>query len=137
MAVTDFGQLKESCPMHFETEACGITLLCDVIKMGKDWVVTLQDNRCGHIGCTVLSLPRPSLTGNGMSATSSVLNCLGHQDGVAAVPFADAVAARTERPAVCVCGIHLDCISPDQIQQILDACEELKRQVLCAVGEIK
>ena len=49
--------------------------------LGEDILACIQGGDKPHIGCTVQSVPRPSLTGNGtISATSSVLNLTGHKD---------------------------------------------------------
>ncbi|MCD8333856.1 MAG: hypothetical protein LUC35_00600 [Clostridiales bacterium] len=115
---------------HYEAQVCGVTLLCDVIPMGRDYTVCVRDDRCGHVGSAALSVSRPSLTGQGVSATTSVLNCLGHKDDAIACRFAEAVAVQQRCTAVCTCGVQIDGITPDQIQAVLDACEGLKNQVL-------
>lgn len=122
---------------HYEVPVCGITLLCDVIAMGRDYTICVRDDRCGHVGSAALSVSRPSLTGQGVSATTSVLNCLGHKDDAIACRFAEAVAVQQRCTAVCTCGVHIDGITPAQIREILAACEELQDRVLqdLAAGE--
>ncbi|MCD7763328.1 MAG: hypothetical protein LUI14_09065 [Lachnospiraceae bacterium] len=108
----------------------GITLLCDVIPMGKDCTICIRDVKGAHIGSAVMATARPSLTGEGRSATSSVLNRMGHKDEEIARRIAESVAAKLDCTVVCTCGIHIDGISPEQIQQVLDACGELEQMIL-------
>lgn len=123
--------------MHkvYRTQVCGITIRCDVIRMGRDYAVTLQDEQAGHIGCTTLSAARPSLTGRGISATTSVLSCMGHKDEEIARRFSEATAVKAKASAVCTCGIHIDGITGEQIKEILAACERLKEDVLEGITE--
>ncbi|MDO4274336.1 MAG: hypothetical protein Q4D16_11755 [Eubacteriales bacterium] len=114
----------------YEKAVCGIKLICDVILMGRDATLILRDNKSAHIGCTVLAIARPSLTGKGISATTSVINCIGHKDDVIARRFAEAAAIKTEATAVCTCGIHIDSLTENQIQLVLETCEELLLMVL-------
>ncbi len=98
-----------------------INLQCDVIPMGEDLTVLLYGGDLPHIGSTVLSIPRASLTGDGLSATSSVLNCLGHKDDVLARIFAERIAVRSNHTTVCICGIHVDGLSAEGIMQFMRA----------------
>lgn len=114
----------------YEKAVCGIKLLCDMVQMGKDLTLIVRDNKCAHIGCTVLSSARPSLTGRGVSTTTSVLNCMGHKDDVIARRFAEAAAVKARATVVCTCGVHIDSITEKQIHSVLEACEELLSMVL-------
>lgn len=110
-----------------------INLQCDVIPMGKDLTVLLYGGDLPHIGSTVLSIPRASLTGDGLSATSSVLNCLGHKDDVLARIFAEKIAVRSNHTTVCICGIHVDGLSVEGIHAIYESCLLLLDEVLAAI----
>ncbi len=114
----------------YTKSVCGIAILCDVIPMGNDYTICIRDEECGHIGSAVMAIARPSLTGEGMSATSSVLNRLGHKDEEIARRIAENVAASLNCAVVCTCGIHMDGITPEQIRQILDACRGLEQTIL-------
>ncbi len=115
---------------EYQKQVCGITILCDVIPMGPDYTICIRDDKNGHIGSTVMSVARPSLTGEGISATSSVLNRLGHKDEKIARQIAETVAAHQNCTVVCTCGIHIDHIQPDEIRKILDACRELEERIV-------
>ncbi|MCD8090018.1 MAG: hypothetical protein LUD81_05245 [Clostridiales bacterium] len=115
---------------RYEKTACGIRLFCDVIKMGRDYTICLWNETGGHVGSVCLSVARPSLTGSGTSATTSVLNCAGHKDELIAREIAEAAAVKGHCTAVCSCGVHLDGITPKQISEISEACRELKKELL-------
>ncbi|AOT72040.1 hypothetical protein [Geosporobacter ferrireducens] len=62
-----------------------------------------------HIGTTVISQPRPSLTGDGSrSCTTSVFNILGHKDDEIAVPIAEEICKHFNEVTVVTAGIHIE-----------------------------
>ncbi|KUO53543.1 MAG: hypothetical protein APF76_12095 [Desulfitibacter sp. BRH_c19] len=62
-----------------------------------------------HIGTTVISQPRSSLTGDGStSCTTSVLNILGHKDDEIALPIAEEICKHFKETTVVTAGIHID-----------------------------
>ena len=63
--------------MITETLFDGSLLHCDWVMMGQDCDLAVWGGTRPHIGSAVLSVARPSLTGSGVSATSSVLNLTG------------------------------------------------------------
>ena len=71
-----------------------------------------------------------SLTGRGEGVTSSVLNGIGHKDEYVARKFAEAAAEKFVCTAVCSCGIHIDYITPAQLQEVYTVRENLMKQVI-------
>lgn len=66
--------VKKISTSDFQIEAGGT-------KIGEDILLYVKGGEKPHIGCTVIAVPRPSLSGNGQtSATSSVLNLTRHKD---------------------------------------------------------
>ena len=112
-------QISQSCP-----------LTCQVISMGKDYAVTVCGGSLPHVGSVVMAQARPSLTGSGTSATSSVLNCVGHKDEAIARMFAEKIAIRGNCTVVCACGIHLDGITEEQLAGIQESCDGLLERIL-------
>lgn len=108
----------------------GIKVTCDIAAMGDDYTVLLYGGDKPHIGSTVLSVPRPSLTGKGRSATSSILNCLGHKDDILAKIFAEKIAIKSNHTTVCICGIHIDGLSKYLLQKLFSGCMEFLDEVL-------
>ena len=105
-------------------------LICRVIPMGKDYTVTICGGTLPHIGSAVMAQARPSRTGQGVSATSSVLNCIGHKDEAIARMFAEKIAVHGNCTVVCACGIHLDNITEEQLVGVQESCERLMKRVL-------
>ena len=100
-------------------------------KIGNDYHVLLTGGDIPHIGCTVLALPRPSLTGDGsVSSTASVLNVTGHKDEVLCRQLAERLAAAGNTAVVCSGGFHVDGITGQQIKEVQQAVDEICR-LLC------
>lgn len=78
--------VKKISTSDFQIEAGGT-------KIGEDILLYVKGGEKPHIGCTVIAVPRPSLSGNGQtSATSSVLNLTGHKDESLCRTLAEMVA---------------------------------------------
>ena len=70
-----------TAPMHYKEILSFSTLHMDLFPVGEDLSVLLYGGDKPHVGCTVLTVPRPSLRGDGsVSCTSSVINLTGHKD---------------------------------------------------------
>lgn len=91
------------------------TLAVSVQHLGAHLVVCISGGDSPHIGSVVLAEPRPSLSGAGMSATSSVLNRIGHKDEAIARGIAERLTAHLDTVVCCVCGIHKDDARADDI----------------------
>lgn len=86
-----------------------------------------------HIGAAVLAQPRPSLSGQGVSCTSSVLNLPGHKDEAFARPLAERLCKAAELP-VCVCvGVHVDRAAEADLRALGQVFQELSDQLVHAV----
>lgn len=101
---------------EFAFDSCPLT--CQIISMGNDFSIAVYGGELPHVGSVVMAQARPSLTGKGISATSSVINSVGHKDEAAARMFAEAVAIQENCTAVCVCGIHMDDATCEQLKLI-------------------
>ena len=117
--------------MLFTTRIAACELRCEAMRMGNDCLIALSGGDAPHIGCAVMAIPRPSLTGQGRSATTSTLNRLGHKDDVVATRIAEQVAARLDCVVVCACGIHIDGADTDAIAAVTQAVDEIADKV-CA-----
>lgn len=82
------------------------------------------------MGCVVLAVPRPSLTGNGTSATVSVINRTGHMDDIVATEVAKQIASLRNCTVACACGIHIDNASSDIITHIRNSIPILVEDIL-------
>ena len=106
------------------------TIKCSVTKMGNDYNVAVFGGEKAHIGSVVLSLPRESLSGHGISSTSSVMNVLGHKDEAVARLFAEKIAKEKNCRVVCSCGIHIDNATENVLEEINEVVELLLFKVL-------
>ena len=105
-------------------------LNCEWIPMGQDFTVMVFGGDVPHVGSGVMTEARPSLTGEGIGVTSSVINRLGHKDEVIARRYAEAIAIRAKCTVTCVCGIHIDHLTPEQLGIVEQAAERLLVRVL-------
>lgn len=84
-----------------------------------------------HIGCTVMAVPRPSLSGNGeRSVTSSVMNLTGHKDENICRMLAEDVCRTCGKTVVCTGGVHLENITAEQINEVRIAAEQLEEMLI-------
>ena len=101
-------------------------LLIQMKQIGNDYLIAVEGGEKPHIGCTVLAVPSPSLTGDGSySATSSVLNVTGHKDEVICRLLAEQVARKKRAVTVCTGGVHVDHIEEEQIDEVVQAVEKM------------
>ena len=108
----------------------GLPVFAQLVQMGKDCTICVWGGDTPHVGSVVMSTARPSLTGSGVGVTSSVLNGIGHKDEYVARKFAEAAAEKFVCTAVCSCGIHIDGITPTQLQEVSVVCDKLLKQVI-------
>lgn len=109
-----------------------ITIEIEVKQLGADYAVTVSGGTA-HVGCVVLSTPRPSLLDlKQTSCTSSVLNCVGHKDEDVCRLVAETLCKHFKATVVCTGGIHLDNIENCQIDQVLEAINQLLRQMIAS-----
>lgn len=111
-------------------------LTLNITRLGDDCHLLLYGGERPHLGCSVMALARPSLTGDGsLSATSSVLNVTGHKDEALCRLLAEGVAADMNCTAVCTGGVHIDNITEEQIQVLRDAAISLAKEACILLKE--
>lgn len=111
--------IRRRCGMHFYVESNNVSIRVSVERLGCDYSLSLSGGSKPHVGCAVLAIPRPSLTGEGTSATVSALNRTGHKDDELAVLVAKDLAARTGSVVSCTAGVHFNNITPQIIEEIV------------------
>lgn len=101
-----------------------------ITKIGTDYNLLIGGGESPHIGCTVLTVPRLSLTGDGtVSCTSSVINVTGHKDEIICRRLAEKVSSRKRAVVVCTGGVHMEHIRPEQIKEIEGSVERLADKI--------
>lgn len=90
--------------------------------IGADLLITVSGGERSHIGTAVLAVPRPSLTGDGSaSATSSVMNVVGHKDETICRMLAEKAARKYGVTVLCAGGFHVDNMTAGQIGEVVEA----------------
>jgi hypothetical protein len=104
------------------------------VAMGRDLAVILCGGDRAHIGAVAVSQARPSLeAGGGTSASTSVITLPGHKEDDLARAIAARFAARLDAVVTVACGIHLERIRPEELQDVLDLAEQLTARALARV----
>ena len=97
-----------------------------VFLIGNDLCVIISGGDTPHIGCVTLSVPSPSLSDtNYTSATTSVLNLLGHKDDEAARYVSHTLSSKLNKNVVVTCGIHVDNITVEEIKLVINLLKQL------------
>lgn len=114
------------------TQATGrVALTLDVTRMGRDLAVCLHGGDRPHIGAVAVSRPRPSLRDpKRVSATTSVIALTGHKEDGLARELAQTMAAALNTVVTLACGIHLDDITPGELDQTVRLANQLVTQAL-------
>lgn len=105
-----------------------------IFSIGADYLITLEGGDSPHIGGCVLAVPRPSLAGEGMSCTSSVINVSGHKDERLLRLLAEKKCRTSNRVVVCTGGFHQDGITAVQIREVQKATAELAELITASPG---
>lgn len=121
--------------MHFTIEDPICPLSCTVVPAGPDSTIVIAGGDAPHVGCIVLAEARPSLAGEGMSATVSRINRLGHLDDAVAAAVAKAVASATGGACACTCGIHLDNAAPAAVAHIKTLSARIAERAIEALAQ--
>lgn len=118
--------------MHEITGEVGrININMKAITIGNDICIIISGGESPHIGCVTLSIPRPSLSDAAVtSATTSVLNLLGHKDDEAARYVSHLLAAKLNKNVVVTGGIHVDNITPEEIRLTMELLKRLTDNII-------
>ena len=112
--------------IHLTKEQGRIKINVHAVAIGEDLCVIISGGDSPHIGCVTLSVPRPRLADSAvMSATTSVLNLIGHKDDEAAKYVSHTLAAKLNKNVVVTCGIHVDQITPAEIATTMRLLKEI------------
>ena len=84
-------------------------------------ILIVGGGEVSHIGSIVLAEP---------GRTSRVINLPGHKEEKIARDFAEKTCVRKRMPVVCVCGIHVDDATKEDIRILESNAERLLKKVL-------
>ncbi len=113
--------------------AGSLTLEATLLRAGDGLVVVVTGGDRPHVGSVSLAEPRESLRGGEVSATVSTLNRMGHKDDAIGNLYADTLARRTGWPCVATCGVHVDGLGAEGIEQVLALAQDLLGDLLAAL----
>lgn len=117
-------------PGIYERQLSFSKLTVQVTPLGEDYNILIWGGEKPHVGCTVLAVPRPSLTGDGSrSATASVLNVTGHKDEQICRYLAEQTAKHTGAVVACTGGFHIEHAAEAQIQEVIKAVEDIACEI--------
>lgn len=108
-----------------------VALRLTAVRLGADLAVTISGGERPHVGAVAVSQPRPS----GDGATTSVIAIVGHREDEVARKVAARLAAATRGIVTVTCGIHVDAIRPEEIDDVRRMCDELAEQLLRLLDE--
>lgn len=115
------------CAQTFFIPLSFSALSVELSPVGENLLLTVRGGDRPHIGCVILTEPRPSLTGDGsVSCTSSVLSVTGHKDEFLCRALAEKAAVQYNTRVVCTGGFHIDGASKEQLEEIMQAVKEFR-----------
>lgn len=115
----------------FSLEKERIKITMQPIEVGEDMYVIITGGNKPHIGCVTLSTPRQSLADkNIISATTSVLNLIGHKDDEVARYVSHKLSSALNKNVAASCGIHIDNAEKREIELIMKITEELTEMII-------
>ena len=115
--------------MEYRVNCPACDIWGEVVPSGNDCTITINGGKA-HVGCVALAIPCPSLTGEGIIATVSVLNRTGHMDDAIACAVAKRIASARNCAVACSCGIHVDQASAETITQIRNVVPAIVEDIL-------
>lgn len=99
-------------------------------SLGNDIVVIIC-NEGAHIGAVAVG----EYYHEGKRASTSVITRLGHKDDAIAQKAAYLISRKTKRPSCVIVGLHLDDITPEEIQELSKNADSLVADFLRRWGK--
>ena len=110
---------KNRCAIYFEVK-----------KLGKDLLVTITGGDA-HIGAVSLSLTTKNIKISQHTFTSSHLLVInGHKEGDIAATLSNKITKSTGKNCVLIVGIHINNITQNEIEGILDNCQKGIKKII-------
>lgn len=119
--------------MHFSIDDSLCALDVHAVPCGRDLAVVVSGGCAPHVGCTVLALPHPALSGKGVGATVSCLNRPEHRDDAFASRIAKRIAKTLGCTVSCTCGIHIDAATLQDIEHIVALADVVVDEILARI----
>ncbi len=123
--------MMPSFPLESERRKGRLCIRLQAVPMGKDWCLILTGGDTPHLGAAAMARAPSDLAGKGTDV--SVIALPGHKEDLLVRTLAERAAAVTRANVAVCCGIHLDAITPAEIQDALALCAELTEEFLRAL----
>lgn len=102
-----------------------------LIPMGKDLCVVISGGEVPHLGAVAISQSRASLDDpKKLSASTSVFALVGHKEDELARMVAHTITKNLGKNAVVCCGIHLDQITMQEIEETKKLVEKVTERII-------
>lgn len=98
----------------------GQTLQVKVQKLDEGWDISVIGGVKTHVGAVTLAEP---------DGTERTLERFGHRDSYISRVWALTLAQEWNAPVCVRCGIHYDNATPEQVQAIVAACDQLLKNI--------
>ena len=110
-------------------------IVVEVYAQGKDLLIRCFGGSRPHIGAIAIAIPHLSLADPARnSATASVYALTGHKDDIVASSMAKTIAAASNKLVVVVAGIHIEGITKEEIQKLLEMMDYIGQEIICAIS---
>ena len=111
---------------HEITRGSGRTIVNLLAQALGDNLTVFIYNKNAHIGAVAVG----EYDHRENRASTSVITRLGHKDDVIAQKAAYLISKQTKRPSCVIVGVHLDNITGEEIQKLLDNADSLVKDFL-------
>lgn len=120
---------------EFYGEEGRIKIALKAIPMGNDLCIIITGGHRPHLGAVALGLVRPSLSDyNKSSASVSVLAVPCHKEDDLVRVIARKITTKLRLNSVVSCGIHVDNLTPAEIDIIVRITDELSDHLITALS---
>lgn len=109
-----------------QTELFGWAITVTARKLDQGWDVGVFGGCRTHVGAVTLSQPGGAV---------QTIELPGHKEQEITVPWATQFASELDEPICIRCGIHYDHIAPEEIQTVVNICNELLAETLWCIKE--
>jgi hypothetical protein len=89
-------------------------------RIGKDIIITIGGGERPHIGSVIVCEP---------GRKTKTISLPTHKDYVIGKPIAEKVCRREKKRVVCVCGVHVNNASEEEIDLLVKNGRELERKI--------
>lgn len=104
-------------------------IYADILETGNDLVIIIGGGE-SHIGAVGISFPTVSINTGENTVTTSVITMPSHKEDIVAKNISEKISKALNRKVVVIAGIHFDNLSKDDIDKILEGCNELTDKII-------